>query len=59
MKVFLNEEFLLSTDSRSFVSFARHEYFRRILCDKMGRLVEDGQYPCDMPLLGKLVEDIC
>lgn len=47
------------TDSRSFVSFARHEYFRRILCDKLGRLVEDGQYPCDMGLLGKLVEDIC
>ena len=46
------------TDSRSFVSFARHEYFRRILCDKLGRLVEDGQYPCDMGLLGKLVEDI-
>ena len=47
------------TDSRSFVSFTRHEYFRRILCDKLGRLVEDGQYPCDMGLLGKLVEDIC
>ena len=47
------------TDSRSFVSFARHEYFRRILCDKLGRLVEEGQYPCDMELLGKLVEDIC
>ena len=47
------------TDSRSFVSFARHEYFRRILCDKLGRLVEDGQYPCDMALLGGLVEDIC
>ena len=47
------------TDSRSFVSFARHEYFRRILCDKLGRLVEDGQYPCDMAFLGKLVENIC
>lgn len=47
------------TDSRSFVSFARHEYFRRILCDKLGRLVEDGQYPCDMALLGGLAEDIC
>jgi len=47
------------TDSRSFVSFARHEYFRRILCDKLGQLVESGQYPCDMDLLGQLVEDIC
>ena len=47
------------TDSRAFTSFTRHEYFRRILCDKLGALVESGQYPCDLEILGALVEDIC
>lgn len=47
------------TDSRSFVSFARHEYFRRILCDKLGKLVEAGLYPNDLSMLGAMVEDIC
>ena len=47
------------TDSRSFLSYARHEYFRRILCDFLGRLVENGEYPCDMTFLGGLVQDIC
>lgn len=47
------------TDSRAFTSFVRHEYFRRILCDKLGVLVEQGQYPCDMETLGNMVEDIC
>ena len=47
------------TDSRAFTSFARHEYFRRILCDKLGSLVERGEYPCDMEALGAMVEDIC
>ncbi len=47
------------TDSRSFLSYARHEYFRRILCDFLGRLVENGEYPCDMTALGGLVQDIC
>ncbi|MBQ9991810.1 MAG: glucuronate isomerase [Firmicutes bacterium] len=47
------------TDSRAFTSFPRHEYFRRILCNKLGKLVENGEYPCDMKHLGKLVEDIC
>ena len=47
------------TDSRAFTSFTRHEYFRRILCDKLGTLVEQGQYPCDMETLGAMVEDIC
>ncbi len=47
------------TDSRSFTSFTRHEYFRRILCEKIGLLVESGQYPCDMEFLGEMVEDIC
>ncbi|MBE6036034.1 MAG: glucuronate isomerase [Clostridiales bacterium] len=47
------------TDSRSFTSFARHEYFRRILCEKLGNLVESGQYPWDEETLGALVTDIC
>ena len=47
------------TDSRSFTSFTRHEYFRRILCDKLGTLVEQGEYPCDMEMLGEMVENIC
>ena len=47
------------TDSRAFTSFVRHEYFRRILCNKIGTLVEDGQYPCDMEALGEIVENIC
>ena len=47
------------TDSRAFTSFTRHEYFRRILCDKLGALVERGEYPCDMETLGEMVQDIC
>jgi len=47
------------TDSRAFTSFARHEYFRRILCNKLGELVERGEYPCDLETLGAMVEDIC
>lgn len=46
------------TDSRSFLSYTRHEYYRRILCNWIGRLVENGEYPDDMDVLGKLVEDI-
>lgn len=46
------------TDSRSFLSYTRHEYFRRILCEMIGGWVENGEYPHDMELLGKLVEDI-
>ncbi len=46
------------TDSRSFLSYTRHEYFRRILCNLFGQMVEDGEYPADMARLGKLVEDI-
>lgn len=46
------------TDSRSFVSYTRHEYFRRILCNLFGQMVEDGEYPADMKTLGKMVEDI-
>ena len=47
------------TDSRSFTSFVRHEYYRRILCDKLGTLVEQGQYPDDIAFLGEMVQDIC
>jgi len=47
------------TDSRSFTSFPRHEYFRRILCRKLGRLVEEGLWPADMENLGRIVEDVC
>ncbi|GAG20442.1 unnamed protein product, partial [marine sediment metagenome] len=47
------------TDSRSFLSFPRHEYFRRILCDIFGSDVETGRLPRDMKLLGRTVEDIC
>ena len=47
------------TDSRSFFSYARHEYFRRILCNVIGKWVENGEYPDDMNALGGLVQDIC
>ncbi|MCL2392943.1 MAG: glucuronate isomerase, partial [Oscillospiraceae bacterium] len=48
----------MSTDSRSFLSYTRHEYFRRILCNLLGNFVELGEYPLDMQALAKLVEDI-
>ena len=47
------------TDSRSFLSYPRHEYFRRVLCNVLGELVENGQAPEDEPLLGGLVQDVC
>lgn len=47
------------TDSRSFVSYPRHEYFRRILCNMIGRDVENGEIPaCEMPRIEQMVEDI-
>ena len=46
------------TDSRSFLSYTRHEYYRRILCNWIGNLVERGEYPADMVFLGQLAEDI-
>ncbi|MBR5310982.1 MAG: glucuronate isomerase [Oscillospiraceae bacterium] len=46
------------TDSRSFLSYTRHEYFRRILCSLIGEWVENGEYPNDLSTLGKIVEDI-
>jgi len=47
------------TDSRSFMSYPRHEYFRRILCDIIGQDVARGELPDDNALLGRLIEDIC
>jgi len=47
------------TDSRSFLSYPRHEYFRRILCNMLGSDVEAGLLPSDLNLLGKMVQDIC
>lgn len=47
------------TDSRSFLSYPRHEYFRRILCNLIGRDVVKGELPRDMELLGGMVRDIC
>jgi glucuronate isomerase len=47
------------TDSRSFLSYTRHEYFRRILCNLLGQEIEDGQLPRDLKLIGNMVADIC
>ncbi|UOE93059.1 glucuronate isomerase [Alkalihalobacillus sp. LMS39] len=47
------------TDSRSFLSYPRHEYFRRILCDLLGTWIEKGEVPNDYQLIGKMVQDIC
>lgn len=48
------------TDSRSFLAYPRHEYYRRLLCQMLGNLVESGQYPeSEMETLGKIVEDVC
>lgn len=47
------------TDSRSFLSYSRHEYFRRILCNLLGNDVENGELPNDTALLGQMVQDIC
>ena len=59
-----NEGFLagfvgMLTDSRSFLSYARHEYFRRILCELLGSWVENGEYPNDEKALRTIVEGIC
>lgn len=47
------------TDSRSFLSYARHEYFRRVLCNYLGRLVENGQIPFDEETLSQMVKSVC
>ncbi len=47
------------TDSRSFLSYTRHDYFRRILCDLIGTWVENGEYPADYETLEEIIKDIC
>jgi glucuronate isomerase len=47
------------TDSRSFLSFPRHEYFRRILCNLYAEDVEKGELPNDIEWIGKMIQDIC
>jgi glucuronate isomerase len=47
------------TDSRSFLSFPRHEYFRRILCNLCGSDMQKGLLPDDIALVGKMIEGIC
>jgi glucuronate isomerase len=47
------------TDSRSYLSYVRHEYFRRLLCELLGGEVEAGRLPADFPLLGGIVQDVC
>ena len=49
----------MHTDSRSFVSYPRHEYFRRILCNMIGEWVERGEYPDDRKALEKIIKGIC
>lgn len=47
------------TDSRSFLSYSRHEYFRKILCNYIGQLAENGEAPNDIKYLGNIIENIC
>jgi glucuronate isomerase len=47
------------TDSRSFLSFPRHEYFRRLLCNMFGEEIEKGELPNDLAWTGKVIQDIC
>ena len=47
------------TDSRSFMSYPRHEYFRRVLCNLLGSDIERGEIPDDDELVGPMIENIC
>jgi len=47
------------TDSRSFLSYPRHEYFRRVLCNLIGKDVDNGELPDDLKLIGSMIKDIC
>jgi glucuronate isomerase len=47
------------TDSRSFMSYPRHEYFRRVLCNLLGREIESGEIPDREDLIGGMITDIC
>ncbi|MDX1642683.1 MAG: glucuronate isomerase [Balneolaceae bacterium] len=55
----LSEFVGMTTDSRSFLSYSRHDYFRRILCNILGDDIEKGLVPNDLELIGKIVENIC
>lgn len=64
MRVFANTGLLgrfigMLTDSRSFISYTRHEYFRRILCNLVGKWIENGEYPEDLEAAGGIIQDIC
>lgn len=60
MQVGLISKFVgMLTDSRSFLSYTRHEYFRRILCNKLGNLIENGEYPYEVEFVGEIVKDVC
>ncbi|MCQ2414053.1 MAG: glucuronate isomerase [Clostridia bacterium] len=60
MQVGLISKFVgMLTDSRSFLSYTRHEFFRRILCEKLGKLIENGEYPADIEFVGGIVKDVC
>ena len=60
MQVGLVSEFVgMLTDSRSFLSYTRHEYFRRILCNKLGELIESGEYPMELETVGEIVQNVC
>jgi glucuronate isomerase len=47
------------TDSRSFLSYPRHEYFRRVLCNLFGNDIENGELPMDFELIGDTIRDVC
>ncbi len=56
----LSQSVGMLTDSRSFLAYPRHEYYRRLVCQMLGELVESGQYPAsELETLGKIVEDVC
>ena len=47
------------TDSRSFMSYPRHEYFRRVLCNMIGKDIENGEIPNDEALVGQMIRNLC
>lgn len=55
----LSEFIGMTTDSRSFLSFPRHEYYRRVLCNILGQDIENGIIPDDLEMVGSLIRDIC
>lgn len=55
----LSEFIGMTTDSRSLLSYTRHEYFRRIFCNMLGNWVENGEYPPDYPMLEEIVRKVC